>query len=68
MLRPLQSATKRLKERSKSGRFSAIAEVIPVFKYILNYYKQRVQAYDAINYNAHDEAPKDHLAINTRVA
>ena len=68
VLRPLKSATKRLEGRGKSGRFGAIAEVIPVFEYILNYYEQRVQAYDAVDYNAHDEAPEDHLAINTRAA
>ncbi|KAH7563688.1 Dimerhypothetical proteinTnphypothetical proteinhAT domainhypothetical proteincontaining protein [Bipolaris maydis] len=68
VLRPLKSATKRLEGRDKSGRFGAIAEVIPVFEYVLNYYEQRVQAYDAVDYNAHDEAPEDHLAINTRAA
>jgi hypothetical protein len=52
----------------KSGRFGAIAEIIPVFEYILNYYEQCTQAYEAVNYNAHNEAPEDHLAINLRVA
>ncbi len=67
-LKPLKAATKRLKERSKSGRFSSIAKVILVFKYILNYYEQRVEAYEAVNYNAYNEAPKDYLAINIRAA
>lgn len=52
VLKPLKSATKRLKRRSKSGRFSAIAEIIPVFEYILSYYEQRVKAYEAVDYNA----------------
>jgi hypothetical protein len=68
VLKPLKSATKRLEGRGKSGRFGAIAEIIPVFEYILSYYEQRVKAYEAVDYNAHDEAPKDHLAINFRAA
>jgi hypothetical protein len=68
VLKLLKAATKRLKGRGNSGRFSAIAEIIPVFEYILNYYEQRIKVYEAVNYNAHDEAPKDHLAINLRAA
>jgi hypothetical protein len=45
-----------------------IAEIIPVFEYIHNYYEQRVKAYEAVDYNAHDEAPENHLAINLRAA
>jgi hypothetical protein len=41
---------------------------IPVSEYILTYYGQRVKAYETLNYNAHEEAPKDHLAINLRAA
>jgi hypothetical protein len=68
VLKPLKSATKRLEGRGKSGRFGAIAEIIPVFEYILSYYEQRVKAYEAVDYNAHNEAPEDHLAINLRAA
>jgi hypothetical protein len=68
VLKPLKSARKRLEGRGKSGRFGAIAEIIPVFEYILSYYEQRVKAYEAVDYNAHDEAPKEHLAINLRAA
>jgi hypothetical protein len=68
VLKPLKSATKCLEGRGKSGRFGAIAEIIPVFEYILLYYEQRVIAYEAVDYNAHDEAPEDHLAINLRAA
>jgi hypothetical protein len=68
VLRPLKLATKRLEGRGKSGRFGAIAEVIPVFDYILTYYEQRVKGYEAVDYNAHNEAPEDHLAINLRAA
>jgi hypothetical protein len=68
VLKPLKLATKRLKGRSDSGRFGAIAEIIPVFEHLLSYYEQRVKAYEAVDYNAHDEAPEDHLAINLRAA
>jgi hypothetical protein len=68
MLKLLKAAIKRLKGRGNSRRFSAIAEIILVFKYILNYYKQRIKVYKAVNYNAYDEAPKDYLAINLRAA
>jgi hypothetical protein len=59
-----------LERRGKSGRFGAIAEITPVFEYILSYYEQCVKAYQAVDYNAHDEAPEDHLslAINLRAA
>jgi hypothetical protein len=68
VLKLLKAATKRLKGRGNSGRFSAIAEIILVFKYILNYYKQRIKVYKAVNYNAYNKAPKDYLAINLRAA
>jgi hypothetical protein len=68
VLKPLKAATKRLKGRRNSGRFSAIAKIILVFKYILNYYKQRIKVYEAVNYNAYNKAPKDYLAINLRAA
>ncbi|KAI1592202.1 hypothetical protein PtrCC142_011656 [Pyrenophora tritici-repentis] len=67
-LKPLKAATKRLEGRGKSGGFGAIAEIILVFEYLLGYYEQRVKAYEAVDYNAHNEAPKDHLAINLRAA
>jgi hypothetical protein len=75
VLKPLKSATKRLKGRGKDadsrvrgGRYGAIAKVIPVFKYILTYYEQRVKAYKSVDYNAHNEAPEDHLPINLHAA
>jgi hypothetical protein len=68
ILKPLKSATKRLEGHGKSRRFGAIAEIIPVFEYILSYYEQRIKAYEAVDYNAHDEAPEDHLAVNLRAA
>ena len=61
-------ATKRLEGRGKGGRYGAIAEIIPVFEYLLSYYEERVKTYDAVNFNAHKEAPEDHLAINIRAA
>jgi hypothetical protein len=75
VLKPLKSATKRLEGRGKDadgrvggGRYGAIAEVIPVFEYILTYYEQRVQVYESVDYNAHNEALEDHLSINLRAA
>ncbi|KAI1523728.1 Dimer-Tnp-hAT domain containing protein [Pyrenophora tritici-repentis] len=68
VLKPLKLTAKRLEGRSDSGRFGAIAEVILVFEHLLFYYEQRVKVYEAVNYNAHDEAPEDHLAINLRAA
>jgi hypothetical protein len=60
--------TKRLEGRSKSRRFGAVAKIILVFEYILNFYEQRVTTYNAVNYNAAEDAPEDHLAINLRAA
>jgi hypothetical protein len=68
VLKPLKLATKRLEGRSDSTRFGAIAEIILVFEHLLSYCEQRVKVYEAVNYNAHDEAPEDHLAINLRAA
>jgi hypothetical protein len=39
ILKPLKTATKRLEGRGKSGSFGAIAEIIPIFKYLLTYYE-----------------------------
>jgi hypothetical protein len=66
VLKLLKAATKRLKGRRNSERFGAIAKIILVFKYILNYYKQRIRVYKAVNYNAYNKAPKDYLVINLR--
>ncbi|KAI1522813.1 Dimer-Tnp-hAT domain containing protein, partial [Pyrenophora tritici-repentis] len=68
ILKPLKTSTKRLEGRGKSGSFGAIAEIIPIFEYLLTYYEQRVNAYEAVNYNEHDESPEDHIAINLRAA
>ncbi|KAI0569828.1 hypothetical protein Alg130_11478, partial [Pyrenophora tritici-repentis] len=68
ILKPLKTATKRLEGRGKSGSFGAIAEIIPIFEYLLTYYEQRVNAYEAVNYNEHDESPEDHIVINLRAA
>jgi hypothetical protein len=68
ILKPLKTATKHLEGRCKSSSFGAIAEIIPIFKYLLTYYEQRVNAYKAVNYNKHNELPEDHIAINLRAA
>ncbi|KAI1671856.1 hypothetical protein L13192_02715 [Pyrenophora tritici-repentis] len=61
ILKPLKTATKRLDGCGKSGSFGAIAEIISIFEYLLTYYEQRVKVYEAVNYNEHDESPKDHI-------
>jgi hypothetical protein len=66
VLRSLKLATKRLKGRGRSGRFGAIHEIIPVFEYLLNQYETLLKTYESVDYNAHREAPKYHLAINLR--
>jgi hypothetical protein len=63
-LKPLKAATKRFEGYENSGHFSTIAELIPVFEYILNYYEQRIKVYEAVDYNTYDEAPEDYFAIN----
>jgi hypothetical protein len=67
VLKPLKAAIKRLKGHRNSRRFSTITKIILVFKYILNYYEQRVKVYEVVNYNTYNKAPKDYLAINLRV-
>jgi hypothetical protein len=68
VLKPLKTATERIEGRGKSGGCRSIAEVILVFEYLLSYYEQRVNLYAAVDYNAHPEAPEDHLATNLRAA
>ncbi|KAI0569801.1 hypothetical protein Alg130_11492, partial [Pyrenophora tritici-repentis] len=67
-LAPLKKTTKRLKGRGKQGGFRAITEIILVFEWLFNYYEDRLKSYEDVNYNAHDEAPKDHFAINLNTA
>ena len=61
--KPLKLATKRLEGCGKAGKYGAIYEVLPIYKYLLTEYKQLATMYEAVDYNAHD-APEDHLAIN----
>jgi hypothetical protein len=68
VLKPLKAATKRLEARGKSGAFGAVAEIFPVFEYLLGVYKDRLQSYDDVIHDEHDESPEDHLAINLRTA
>jgi hypothetical protein len=67
-LEPLKKATERLEGRGKSGRFGAIYEVIPVFEHLLSELEIRCTQYEHVDFNAHDEAPEDHLSINLRAA
>ena len=53
-----------LEGRGKSGRHSAIYKIIPVFKYLLKAFKDRVRLFKSVDYKQQD-APKDYLAINT---
>ncbi|KAG9380607.1 Dimer-Tnp-hAT domain containing protein [Pyrenophora tritici-repentis] len=64
---PLKQATKRRRPRQKRC-FGAIAEVIPVFEYLLGVYEDRLQSYEDVIHDEHTESPEDHLAINLRAA
>jgi hypothetical protein len=64
----LKTATKRLEGHGKSGGFGAIAEIILVFKVLLSKFEDQLQNYESVNHDQHDEAPKDHLAINLLAA
>ena len=68
VLKPLKAATKRVERRGKSGAFRAVAEIFPVFEYLLRVYEDRIQSYDDVIHDEHDESPEDHLAINLRAA
>ncbi|PZD27989.1 hypothetical protein A1F96_06269 [Pyrenophora tritici-repentis] len=67
-LKPLKNATSRLEGRGKSGNFGAIYETIPVFEYLLSSLEALTLPYAHVNFNAHPEAPEDHLAINLKAA
>lgn len=67
-LKPLKYATKRLKGRGKAGNFSAIYEIILVFKYLLAALEALVKPFKHVNFNAYAKAPEDHLAINLKAA
>jgi hypothetical protein len=68
VLKPLKAATKRVEGRGASGAYGAVAEVIPVFEYILKEYEDQVAPYAAVDFNTHNEAPEDHIAINLKAA
>ena len=82
VLSPLKECTKRLEGRSKAkdedkdeaiddskpGSFGAIAEIIPVFEYLLGVYEDRLQSDENVVHDEHEESPEDHLAINLRAA
>jgi hypothetical protein len=65
---PLKNATKRLEGRSETGKFSALYEIILVFKYLLGFLKNSAKPFEHLDFNAHAEAPEDHLIINLRAA
>jgi hypothetical protein len=67
-LKPLKEATLRLEGRSKDSRYGTIYEVIPVYEHILNCLEERAQTYEDVDFNAHDEAPEDHIKINLNAA
>ena len=80
VLRPLKECTKRLEGRGQGndkddkkaskapGRFGSIAEIIPVFDYLLGVLESRLQSYEDVEHHRHDEAPEDHLPVNLRAA
>ncbi|KAI1664628.1 hypothetical protein L13192_10747 [Pyrenophora tritici-repentis] len=68
LLKPLKVSTERLEGRGKSGKYGAIYEIIPVFEYLLGALESRYRQYEHVNFDAHHEAPEDHLAINLKAA
>ena len=68
VLGPLDQATSRLEGRGISGAFGSVAEIIPTFEYLLGVYEDRLQSYEDVDHDQHDESPEDHLAINLRAA
>ena len=69
-LEPLKITTKRLEGRGKhhSSNFGAIYEVLPVFEYLLDQLEKLAEPYADVVFDAHEEAPEDHLHINLRNA
>jgi hypothetical protein len=65
---PLKKATERLEARGKIGKFGALYEIIPVFEYLLNALESSPKPFEHVNFNAHAEAPEDHLVINLKAA
>jgi hypothetical protein len=39
-----------------------------VFEVLLEFYENRLQTYENVVHDEHEESPKDHLAINLRAA
>jgi hypothetical protein len=39
-----------------------------MFDYLLGVYEDRLQLYESVKHDKHDESPKDYLAINLRAA
>jgi hypothetical protein len=67
-LQPLKNATSRLEGRGKTGKFGALYEIIPVFEYLLGALEISAKPFEHVNFNAHAEAPEDHLVINLKAA
>jgi hypothetical protein len=68
LLKPLKVSTERLEGCGKSGKYSAIYKIIPVFNYLPGALESRYRQYEHVNFDAHYEAPEDHLAINLKAA
>jgi hypothetical protein len=69
-LEPFKITIKRLEGRGKhhSSNFGAIYEVLPVFDYLLDQLEKLAEPYADVVFDAHEEAPEDHLHINLRNA
>lgn len=46
------------------SKFGSIAEIIPIFEYLLRVLESRLQNYEDVEHYRHDEAPEDYLPIN----
>jgi hypothetical protein len=67
-LQPLKHATVRLEGRGKAGKFRAIYKIILVFEYLLNELETLLLLYSNVDFNAHADAPEDHLTIDLKAA
>lgn len=66
LLRPLKKATERLEGHGNPGQLRAIYKIIIVLEYLLIELETRCNQREHIDFNAHTEAPGNHLAISIK--
>jgi hypothetical protein len=67
VLKPLKSATDRLQGCGKASTYSALYEVIPIFKSIIAKLNTHILLLLVVDYEP-SKAPEDYIAINVRAA